>query len=700
MKPVMKAIVALLVIAAATLPCVLTFADVQMKALLAPCDNKAYEPKEVHNGVTKCKNKIQVTLLVNSTPGGNIGKGYVHLTEVYEPELERTSRLFNTIVIRLRQEELLLAYPMKYMANVNGKVTEKVVVHDSCDLTVCAGYVEQKMAPKGYCCGCDDDQNCTIHCLQYSPVWYTMSLLGPPIIKQEMYVELFVQRDRARLPERWRTFSEYPEELMLSADHPEDVNSEKTVSASFLSEKAAESAFVLKDYRKLRVLVPFPPVGIPVENFASIYTKGSDSIMLIPSNLTKPADVMECINKSLANATKHCHPQHHEKCLEGEPYDIFLDEEQKLASSEDPSPLLLSYFKDKLPESPILFNETSGERFLSFIYEHPHLSLILLEINADDIVLLRQGTKGRINVVSAHSSDSGSLVRIEVTNLGELATIFSAQVTQCSHGVANSDTDAGLVTPQRTLLLLTSVHFGALDIRDDLKCMVELHDSEYGMIASRSVILRPGKQCICYLSCECSCGNESLSCHLITELDALKAGLYKSRTTRSSDRKTSRDRVVQFIMYCFLTTLGAGFLKGCLGVIGCGRVGQYGLHSCVYGRGHLKQYYEPELSKYTVQHDNEGYPIHPKTKLRTRVISYCTEFFLNVAFFFIWPVLLYSRTDSRGTPPKYELLDSNSSSLEDDSDRITHPISEVIIPVQLSNGRRTRSKTWESAATS
>lgn len=141
-----------------------------------------------------------------------------------------------------------------------------------------------------------------------------------------------------------------------------------------------------------------------------------------------------------------------------------------MASGEHPSPLLLSYFKDKLPESPILFNETSGERFLSFIYEHPHLSLIFLEINADDIVLLRQGTKGRINVVSAHSSDSGSLVRIEVTNLGELATIFSAQVTQCSHGVANSDTDAGLVTPHRTLLLLTSVHFGALDIRDDLKC--------------------------------------------------------------------------------------------------------------------------------------------------------------------------------------------------------------------------------------
>ncbi|XP_049267109.1 hapless 2-like [Rhipicephalus sanguineus] len=436
-----------------------------------------------------------------------------------------------------------------------------------------------------------------------------MSLLGPPVIKQETYIDLFVQKDSATLPERWRTFSEYPEELMLSADHPEDANSEKTVSASFLSEKAAESAFVLKGYRKLRVLVPFPPLGIPVGNLPSVYS-------------------------------------------------------EKVASGEAPSPILLSYFKDKLPESPILFNETSGERFLSFIYQHPHLSLILLDINADDIVLLRQGTKGRINVVSAQSSDSASLVRIEVTNLGELTTIFSVQVTQCSHGVANSDTDSALVTPRRTLLLLTSVHFGALDIRDDLKCTVELHDSEYGMIASRSVILRPGKQCICYLSCECSCGNESLSCHLITELDALKAGLYKSRTTRSSDDRTSRDRAVQFIIYCLLISLAAGFLKASLGMVGCERVGQYGLHSCIYGKVFLKQYYEPDLSKYTVQHDNEGYPIHPKTKLRTRVISYRREFLLNLVFFFIWPVLLCSRSVNRGTPPKYQLLESNSSSLD------------------------------------
>ncbi|XP_054928155.2 uncharacterized protein [Dermacentor andersoni] len=217
-----------------------------------------------------------------------------------------------------------------------------------------------------------------------------MSLLGAPVIKTETYVQLFVQKDGASLPGRWHTFPEFPEDLELSADHPEDANRENTVTASFLSEKAAETALVLKNYKKLRVLVPFPSQRIPVANLPPVYAKGSESILLLPSNLTKPADVMECINKSLAATSEHCHPSH-KRCLEGEPYDIFLDEEERQASGEMRSPILLSYFKDKLPESPILLDETSGERFLTFIYEHPHLSVIHLELNADDIVLLRQG---------------------------------------------------------------------------------------------------------------------------------------------------------------------------------------------------------------------------------------------------------------------------------------------------------------------
>ncbi|XP_075556756.1 hapless 2-like [Dermacentor variabilis] len=334
--PVMSLAAALCTIVAVTTPGALAFADVRMKALLVPCDNKAYQPTEVRNGLTKCKNKIEVTLLVNNTPGGNKGKSYIHLTEVYEPELERTSRLFNTIVIQHRQEELLLAYPMRYVATVNGKVTEKVVAQDVCDLTVCAGYTQKKKVLKGYCCNCEHGKNCTVHCLKDSPLWYTMSLLGAPVIKQETYVQLFVQKDGATLPYRWHTFPEYPEDLVLSADHPEDANRENTVTASFLSEKAAETALVLKNYKKLRVLVPFPSQRIRVANLPPVYA-------------------------------------------------------ERQASGEMPSPILLSYFKDKLPESPILFDETSGERFLTFVYEHPHLSVIHLELNADDIVLLRQG---------------------------------------------------------------------------------------------------------------------------------------------------------------------------------------------------------------------------------------------------------------------------------------------------------------------
>ncbi|XP_075556754.1 hapless 2-like [Dermacentor variabilis] len=215
------------------------------------------------------------------------------------------------------------------------------------------------------------------------------------------------------------------------------------------------------------------------------------------------------------------------------------------------------------------------------------------------------------------------------------------------------------------------------------------------MIASRSVTLRPGKQCICYLSCHCSCGNESLSCHLITELDALKAGIYKSRAARSSTERRPYNGVKQFLICCLGVKLAAGFLKACLGCLGCERVGQCGLHSLIYGKGHLKHYYEPEIRKYTVQHDREGHPIHPKTKLRMRVISYKTEFLLNVFFFIIWPVLMCRKSVDRGSPSTYQyhVLDSSSTSLDDQSDRITRPTSEFIEPTKLICERRTRSHT-------
>lgn len=682
---------ALFFIWTATVSGLLAIADIRMKALLAPCDNKAYQPVEMRNGLTDCKRKIQVTLVVNNTAGGNKENGYVHLTEVYEPEMERFSRLFNTIVIRLRQEELLLAYPMRYATTVNGKVTETVHASDSCNLTLCENGDMRKKPPKGYCCGCEVGGNCTVHCLNYSPLWYIVSLLGPPVIKQETYIRLFVQTEQPNLPERWKSLPEHPEELVLSADHSEDTNRENTVAASFLSEKADESTFVLKNYRKLRVLIPFPPLGIPVDRLPTVYAKGSDSIMLIPSNITKSSDVMECINSSLASISEHCHPTN-KRCYQLEPYDIFLDEEAKQGAGVETSSILLSSYKDNLPDAPIVYNETSGERFLTFKYSHPHLSLILLEINADHIMLLRQGKKGRINVVSARSSYSGSAVRADVTNLGELPTIFTLQVTQCSHGVANSDTDSAPLRPRQSVVLLASVFFGALDIREDVKCTVELHDSEYGMVASRLVTMRPGKQCVCYLSCQCSCGNDSLSCHLINEEDAAKAGLYKSRAARATDDhdvELSPDKVVLLFT---VALLAAGFVKAFLGCIGCKSVGECGIHPCIYSKRRLKRYYEREISKYTVQHDCEGYPVHPKTKQRVRAISYAAEFLLNTLFFFIWPALLFKDRVGKKDTRKYTLLSSTTSSW-DDSEGARRRASEVIIPTKFQGGRRTRSHT-------
>ncbi|XP_040067246.1 hapless 2-like [Ixodes scapularis] len=205
------------------------------------------------------------------------------------------------------------------------------------------------------------------------------------------------------------------------------------------------------------------------------------------------------------------------------------------------------------------------------------------------------------------------------------------------------------------------------------------------MIASRLVTLRPGKQCFCYLSCQCSCGNESLECRLINEADAVKAGIYKSRSARSSD-VPGLIGSVGLLLTLVLVLMAAGFVKACLGASGYTAVANFGIRPCLYGKKRLSRYYESDIIKYPVQHDFEGYPVHPKTKRRTRVIGYTAEFFLNTFYFFIWPFLLCRERVLRNSQPSYQLLKS------EEAERNRKPARDVTFKARKRDSRRTRSE--------
>ncbi|KAK8774682.1 hypothetical protein V5799_010786 [Amblyomma americanum] len=75
-------------------------------------------------------------------------------------------------------------------------------------------------------------------------------------------------------------------------------------------------------------------------------------------------------------------------------------------------------------------------------------------------------------------------------------------------------------------------------------------------------------------------------------------------------------------------------------------------------------------------------------------MSYRAEFLLNTMFFIIWPVLLCRQRVVRQTPPKYQLLHSTTtSSTEDELEHIRRATSEIFIPIELPDGRKTRSHT-------
>lgn len=54
----------------------------------------------------------------------------------------------------------------------------------------------------------------------------------------------------------------------------------------------------------------------------------------------------------------------------------------------------------------------------------------------------------------------------------------------------------------------------------------------------------------------------------------------------------------------------------------------------------INQYYEPELKCDKVVYDCDGWPVHPVTQERTRIINESSELCLNTIFFLAFPMFI------------------------------------------------------------
>lgn len=80
-----------------------------------------------------------------------------------------------------------------------------------------------------------------------------------------------------------------------------------------------------------------------------------------------------------------------------------------------------------------------------------------------------------------------------------------------------------------------------------------------------------------------------------------------------------------------------GLAKGIIGLICSRKIGMFGLNLLLDLPHPINHYYEPPLRSEKVIYDCDGWPVHPVTHKRVRIINESSELCLNTVFFFAFP---------------------------------------------------------------
>ncbi|CAH1393961.1 unnamed protein product [Nezara viridula] len=125
----------------------------------------------LHSEVTKCKKKLQISILLNYDGEVWNEADYLIINTAYDPIAKERVRLLHPVVLKLKQDPVGQAYQMVIDHIVNAKAYEEIISKANCphfegcdvsDNPTCGrAYYNGKPIPysEGFCCSCDEAVN-------------------------------------------------------------------------------------------------------------------------------------------------------------------------------------------------------------------------------------------------------------------------------------------------------------------------------------------------------------------------------------------------------------------------------------------------------------------------------------------------------------------------------------------------------------
>lgn len=285
------------------------------------------------------------------------------------------------------------------------------VVHATCGVKTENGVIVP--FSQGFCCSCKEvnaiihprgGQDCSInipkneeemhftsaHCLQFDKTWYTVSTLLKPVIKHNVYIQIFVRYDENETYHYWTDITKNLS-FTIGTDNPYQFNNEKSIVAAYITENPNPSDVNIK-YSDKFLLMPQEVPNTDLKFLPQAIRNAATDYLLLNKDIVKP-DGSECNTagtsyEAFAKQGSRCQAPIN-TCLKNQPFDLWREDYKKLKSGKKGSYMLQFYGEPN--EDPILFNKTTGEHWLSLKYFNYHISFVYIEMDAKSIVVLQTG---------------------------------------------------------------------------------------------------------------------------------------------------------------------------------------------------------------------------------------------------------------------------------------------------------------------
>ncbi|CAG2052984.1 unnamed protein product [Timema podura] len=531
------------------------------------------------------------------------------------------------------------------------------------------------------------------HCLRFSDLWYAVYSLKSPIIDHSIHFQAFQMTRKANGTTLWRSLNDgqtvtllykghvkYNSKnhisghrdyvIRLNAESQKYVTSDAKMSARYSSFHGDRLIPSLLDRPEVRLLIP---QQVPA-NMEHLYPQlqGGPGEWLVLNTAQISPDGQDCNKAGVGfqafyNQPYRCDAQKN-ACLNNQPLHFWQQDTRAKKEGRRGNYFLDNYCL--LPTKPVRINKMSKKQFLAVQVGGNQASSIVIEIAADDNLLVMRGMSGRLTEVHVDCTwPDKCLMTILASNLDLMSSAFTVRLSECPTELTTPwgrvvDTPAQVIPPYHTTRFQLEL-WGALPV-STMHCSALLINYKGKIIASRRVRLQRKDRCFCIWHCLCACIGtvNGLTCEPMSPAHYHAAG-FKDLPLGVPPSPTSWSEfglkltVLVFLALVFLLFLierseihpyGGKFIPSalhpvrsllsdvpCIGSIGWLLVVQWFYLTPLLPCQYLEEY----LVGGPVVYDEEGYPSDPSTYTHTRINSRWTEFWRSMVYYLLFPVTLF-----------------------------------------------------------